>query len=592
MNCFAKICLPAFAALLCACSSADSSERQSARADSPRQTAVVSFTKNGGGVVSRTFELEPQPDGAARLVVPADSVPTDAKLFDIVHCAFTAKKGESGFWLFPRGEYGQFDSDNGVFTFKSLIMPFYGMQTPRGTYIGLVKGFRFGLFTRVSAEKGNYKLSLRSDLYKTAGVKPYEDIVVDYYRLDGEDANYSGIARFYRNYQLSRGACKPLKDRFAERPDLRYQVDSIPVRIQYHAAKQKPAGGKKEHYTPADEPPMKVYLSFADSVKFVRAIKDVGVDKITFCSAGWQSGGYDGRFPDIFPIDAELGGEEGLKAFTKAVRDMGYLISAHTNSTDCYSCSRLWTEDMVCRNSDGSLAKNGIWCGGRAYNLCLKYAWDNFLPKQIDEMGRLGFTAPHYIDVFSAVNPYACYNPKHAVNPKEAAEYQNKIAQKCIDVFGGFASESGFDHIIDKLDYCNYVGNRIQYEGTKPLIKRVLPIWEIVYHGIVLYNPDRYTQQYISGDKRKVLRLMEFGGRPIIYTNKFASIPKIAALYELYKPVRHLQTEFIYSHSELSDGVYLTKYENGAETVCNYSPKPFAYRGETVAPLDYKLFEK
>lgn len=97
-------------------------------------------------------------------------------------------------------------------------MPFYGMQTPRGTYIGLVKGFRFGLFTRVSAEKGNYKLSLRSDLYKTAGVKPYEDIVVDYYRLDGEDANYSGIARFYRNYQLSRGACKPLKDRFAERP--------------------------------------------------------------------------------------------------------------------------------------------------------------------------------------------------------------------------------------------------------------------------------------------------------------------------------------------------------------------------------------
>lgn len=95
MNCFAKICLPAFAALLCACSAADPSERQSARADSPRQTAVVSFTKNDGGVVSRTFELEPQPDGAARLVVPADSVPTDAKLFDIVHCAFTAKKGEA-----------------------------------------------------------------------------------------------------------------------------------------------------------------------------------------------------------------------------------------------------------------------------------------------------------------------------------------------------------------------------------------------------------------------------------------------------------------------------------------------------------------
>ena len=49
---------------------------------------------------------------------------------------------------------------------------------------------------------------------------------------------------------------------------------------------------------------------------------------------------------------------------------MGYLISAHTNSTDCYSCSRMWTEDMVCTFPDGSFAKNGVWCGGRA---CFSY---------------------------------------------------------------------------------------------------------------------------------------------------------------------------------------------------------------------------
>ena len=560
-------------------------------APSPRgEVAVVSFTKNDNTVESRTVALKNMPDGAARLVVPADSVPSDAKLLDIVHQNFTAQKGEDGFWLFPRGEYGVFDSDKGVFSFKSLVMPFYGIQTPRGTYIGIVKGFRFGLFTRVSADKGKYTLSMRSDLYKTPGIKPYEDIIIDYYKLEGNDANYSGIARFYRKYQLDRGACRLLRDRVKERPDLAYQADSIPIRIQYHAAKQKPKEGKKEHYTVADEPPMKVFLNFEDSVKFVKAVRDAGIDKATFCSAGWQSGGYDGRFPDIFPIDAELGGEEGLKKFTAAVRAMGYLISAHTNSTDCYSCSRIWTEDMVCRNPDGTLAKNGIWCGGRAYNLCLKYAWDNFLPRQLDDMKRLGFTGPHYIDVFTAVNPYACYNPKHAINAKQAAEYQDKIAQKCVENFGGFSSESGFDHIIDKLDYCNYVGNRIQYEGARPLIKRVLPIWEIVYHGIVLYNPDRYTQQDITADKRKILRLMEFGGRPIIYTNKFERIPAIAKLYELYKPVRKLQFETMESHSEISKDVYITKYGNGAESVCNYSGKPFEYRGEKIAPLGYKFF--
>lgn len=555
------------------------------------ESAKLRIIKNDNSVEVRDIALTLRPDGASRLSVAAVSIPSDAKVLEIVHQNFRADKGEAGFWLFPRGEYGTFSRDDGIFSYQGLIMPFYGIQTPRGTYIGIVKGLRFELFTRVEAKNGKYELSLRSNIYKLDGEKPYEDIIVDYYKLYGDDANYSGIARFYRDYQLKRGACKPIRERMKERPDLAYQAEALQVRIQYHAAKMKPKAGGKEHYTPADEPPLNVYLNFEDSIRFVEAIRDAGIDKASFCSAGWQSGGYDGRFPDIFPIDREIGGEEGLKRFIKAVRGMGYLIAAHTNSTDCYSCSRLWTEDMVCAKPDGTLAKNGIWCGGRAYNLCLKYAWDNFLPGQLEEIKRLGFTGPHYVDVFSATNPYACFNPKHKINSKQAAEYQNMVAQKCIDLFGSFSSESGFDHIIDKLDYCNYVGNRMKHVKKYPILERIQPVWEIVYHGIVLSNPDRYTQQDISGDKRKILKLMEFGGRPIIYTNKFEKIPAMAKLYEIFKPVRHLQLEMIHSHSEIARDVFVTRYENGAEMLCNYSQKPYNYKGKTVEPLGYKLFE-
>lgn len=60
-------------------------------APSPRgEVAVVRFTKNDNTVESRTVALKNMPDGAARLVVPADSVPSDAKLLDIVHQNFTA----------------------------------------------------------------------------------------------------------------------------------------------------------------------------------------------------------------------------------------------------------------------------------------------------------------------------------------------------------------------------------------------------------------------------------------------------------------------------------------------------------------------
>ena len=554
-------------------------------------TVHLRILKTDKSTEPRNITLSKMEDGAMRLKIAVSEIPENTQHIDVVHEFFTAKKGEEGFWIFGRGVYGTFSQDNDIFSLTNIHIPLMGIKTPRGTYVGIIKGLRHEITMRVSVRNGKYSIFPCFTINKIPDRKAYEDIVIDFYKLEGDDANYSAMGRLYRKYQLENGKCKTLKERIKTRPELDYLCDALQVRIQYHAAKQKPTAGKKEHYTPEDEPPMKVYLSFADSIKFVKAIKDAGVDKVAFCSAGWQSGGYDGRFPDIFPIDKEIGGEDGLKKFIQEVKDMGYQISAHTNSTDCYSCSRLWDKDMVCIKHDGTLAKNGIWCGGRAYNLCLKYAWDRFLPKQLEDIAKLGFSGSHYVDVFSCIAPYDCFHPKHKINKKQAGEIQLEIADKCIELFGGFSSEGGYDHIIGKLDYCNYVANYMKLVGKKRLIEDIKPLWEIVYHGIVLSNPDRYTQQDITADWRKILKLMEFGGRPIIYTNKFEKIPAIAGLYEIFKPVRHLQKELIHSHGELAKGITITKYENGEEIICNYNNTAYLYKGKVVLPKNYLLYK-
>ena len=59
-----------------------------------------------------------------------------------------------------------------------------------------------------------------------------ERISVSLFELSGDDADYSGIARRYRRYQLERGACIPLSERIAGNPVLEESIRSIAVRLR------------------------------------------------------------------------------------------------------------------------------------------------------------------------------------------------------------------------------------------------------------------------------------------------------------------------------------------------------------------------
>ena len=87
------------------------------------------------------------------------------------------------------------------------------------------------------------------------------------------------------------------------------------------------------------------------------------------------------------------------------------------------------------------------------------------------------------------------------------------------------------------------------------------------------------------------LKIVEFGGRPIFYTYRFADVPRIRKAWDEFVPIRHLQRELMVSHREIAPDVFETRYANGAATVCNYGTSPFFFEGEKVAPMGYALFE-
>jgi hypothetical protein len=140
-------------------------------------------------------------------------------------------------------------------------------------------------------------------------------------------------------------------------------------------------------------------------------------------------------------------------------------------------------------------------------------------------------------------------------------------------------------------------------------VDRPVPFWQLVYHGISLSNPfyctiDAYYERvgkhysdsldrfaYFDNAQTRVLKLHEFGGRPIFYYTRYEDIAPVKQAYEDYKKLSHLQYFYMDDHRELAPGVFLTRYSNGEELVTNYSPEPFAYRGRSVKPMSNELLK-
>ena len=572
------------------------------------KTAVVAETRSVG--------LERLADGGWRFSLAKESIPEDAFAVEVVPPFMTAQKGDAGYWLQARGTYGKFDKDDGTYAKDRQLMPIYGVKRGDALWYGHVKTWRFNYDFVTVAKGGAYETFPR---FRCAQVrehfpKYYSDIVVDFRRLDGAEADYNGLALAYRQYQLNRGAVRTIKDRVKDQPKLDYLSEAIVVRVQTHAA--KPIPDTKTFYAVGEEPPVVVHMPFGVTEEFLQAIRDAGVDKLCVCSAGWQDGGYDGRTPGHFPVGAEAGGPEAFQRLIDRAHKLGYLFTIHATNTDGYRCSRMWSEDWVCKRADGSLMEGGLWAGGQCYWVCQRASWEGWVPEELRKMAALGVDGPHYIDVYSATYPLACADPRHPATWEDTAAYQNKVLAEAKRLMGGAASESGYDHVAGNIDYINYIERdlKTEHEGkfAKTLVSGVYPVWELVYHGIILYTSDRLTQNHTrgkclyklekSGDPRWMegdgvedpyvaLKIVEFGGRPIFYTYKFADVPRIKRAHDEFVPVRHLQRELMVSHREIAPQVFETAYANGERTICNYNDKPVAAAGRTVAPLGYVLLK-
>lgn len=517
----------------------------------------------------------------------------------------TARKGTAGFFLTPEGLLGHFNKKTGrlVTSENRNYMSVYGMKTEDCVFAAIVKGMRWRYSTVVSATQGVYQLS---QCYHLNGDCPYEDFEIEFVFLPS-DASYPQMAKVYRDWQLSRGACTPIRKRMTRQPELAAAVSNVEIRIRQA---WKPVPSPIPYQTDYNEPPIHAAVTFDRCADIVRELKRQGVNHAEICLVGWNRGGHDGAYPQLFPAELALGGDVRLREFVKLSNVLGYQTVCHTCFFSAYTVSGGFDDECLLRERDGSFqCSKTAWGGGKPFRTCPRRAHEKWTASSMKALSELGFHGLHYHDVYSIYPPQVCHSPSHPCDVNQSIDWCARQMSSTKAAIGGVQSEGPFDHFIGDLDYALYVNFYPLEENDlkkHPLADRIVPFWELVYHGIALYNPFTGTLNATVKAPHKRLKLVEFGGRPLfVWYANFVSgngnwmgkedltcetddalIRSVAAIKrgaDEYLSLADLQLSFMDDHRELAPGVSLTAYSDGTRIVVNFGDSPFAFEGREVS---------
>ncbi|MBE6414078.1 MAG: hypothetical protein E7035_05970 [Verrucomicrobiaceae bacterium] len=578
------------------------------------ENVTIRTTYVDGKVTYDTQKFKKQNGGFYRVHIPVDKIKRHMAHIDIIADDAVATKGEHGFWVMGNGASGEFNKDSGQYQPHMCSMPIFGMKNPRGVFVAIVKGLQLEQRPRVVSEKGTYKIYTRFFI-KQSAFDPYEDIIVDFYSLP-LTADYNEMAKVYRDYQLGRGEVKLLRERVKNNPKLAFSAESIFVRIKHCVKSANWKNPNHREQTPENKAPLNVMKTFDQSMELMKQMKSAGIDKAEICSVGWNIDGHDGPFPQYFPVEEKLGGEKKFREMLAFGNSLGYNMTCHINHHAYFTLSNRWDPAEAVKRADGkTIFKYGFQPSGNVYLPCMHRLYNLWVKDDFLKIKDLGITGIFHIDVHSCEIPFECCDPRHPLNKKQWVEYQNKIIDYAHKVFGGFTSECGMDHVAKGLDYALYMwwSYRKDWNTKDGLAQKYIPMWQLVYHGIIMSNPFLSTvdplykhpkpasekdwfmncYNFISDPEAQWLKVIELGGRPTYYFQNYDTIKPMIRAYNEYQPLKYLQYELMVYHTELAKNVTLTRYEKGDEVVVNYDKeKPFTYKGETIKPMGYKLFKK
>lgn len=487
------------------------------------------------------------------------------------------------------------------------LMTAFGVTGGTGTKAIIVDGGRYDMILRL---RTNWGTARRYELAPVFQVRDYpdeeplkEEISCKILELQG---GWPVLAEQYREFMRAKYAIPAFGEKFKTNPAAEYGSRAAVMRMRL-ACKQMPTPIPEQ--SRENQPPLNVFMTFAD----VRAVIDECVRRqvgpLDVCLVGWNCGGHDGAYPQIFPVEERLGGEAELRRTIEHIKASGYAAGLHDNYFDSYTVSDYFSWEKVNRDHDCSPSRSGRWGGGQSWQVCPRCAYEN-ARRNMAQTAELGLNGTYFTDVFTVWPLQKCYDRKHPLSRRECAEWRKKTLKLAHDTFGAIMSEGGQDWSLPELDR---IYDMIDTPEMPDWCDREIPLFQMTWHGFIVYNTYRGGINSYPGDGI-YLRNFAFGGLPTIYWHYIftpsqtaeggqdpnkdlrydpATLPyEISRIKRITDDIRRMEpvrtavmTDYIEHSPELTE----TVYSNGFRCIANYGDTDVIFDGIAVKAKDFEL---
>ncbi|MGO4369724.1 DUF5696 domain-containing protein [Paenibacillus sp. MCAF20] len=388
------------------------------------------------------------------------------------------------------------------------------------------------------------------------------DRVLEYRFLNGDDADYVGMATSYRDYLTE---TEQLKEQLKP-------VDHTPLYLKIMGGNYTEAYNQIKYVTAT---------SFPQATEIVNALRKRGVESMNVIYYGWQNqGDYD--LYDRFPIEKSLGGEAEAKKFVSSMKQQGIDV--------------LFEDDMVWIDSDNSNLsgkKNGIRSIDET--VFLDEGWFISKPARtvamayetIDKLKDIGISGILYNWVGEMV--FHDYDPDGIMTRKDTMDVYSGMLDYTRQTLGKSSVYRGNDYVIGHTDFIANLPHESSYDF---LVDQTVPFYQIALHGYVAYS---FGDGNLRGEvEDEFLKAIEYGAVPsfyltydesrkLKYTNSgflFSSqyskwTDRIEKEYKAFDSLASLHSQRIVDHEQLSKDRFATVYEDGTRVIVDYSSKTF-----------------
>ncbi len=585
-------------------------------------------------------------ENGLNVTIPNDEIQYDTSTFAIASINLlqyfgSASKNEQGYMFVPDGSGAIINFNNGKtnipgdlriqlyglddgreklkkpFANQSAYLPVFGIKKDASALFAIIESGdeNATIISDIAGKKQNtmdrnkcytsFKMAEYEELqFKNAGKtsRIYQntmnsaDISVTYTVLNGEKANYNGMAEYYRNYLIKSGVLKQQK------------FTDIPFNIELIGAYDHDTAFLGVSYTE-----MRALTTFDQCGELIKKLSDAGIKNISINYKGWANNGLMNTCYSKVDVLKALGGKNGLSDLLELAESLGVKLYFETELAlvykskmfDGYSqltqASRLVTRDIAYHNQywvDWNLIDNEraatIVSPSVIYNT---KAEDNSKSNAIKVLNDLAELNIKHVSLGSlGWNLPGNYKIKDFYDRTNVADTYKAVAAKFAESMDVMV-KGGNGFLLENVDSIFEISNT---SSMFNLADYSIPFYQMVIHGCIQYSGEPIN---LNGDARTAFLQAVEAGSGMYYRWCYVPNDQVKDLLfdgmyslsyiswfdnavEMYKEYNDLLSsvsgEFMTSHETVAEDVSKVTYGNGVSVYINYNDFDYTADDGTV----------